>query len=250
MSADSRSDTTGGVVETDAPALEVSGIEVAYGATTVLRGVDLTVPSGKVVALLGPNGAGKTTLLRTVSGLNKPTAGTVRLHGEDVTRTGTHSRCGDGLIHIPEGRGVFRGLTVRENLVMQSPRGQERDAIEKAVSAFPILGSRLGQTAGTLSGGQQQMLAMSAAYVRDARLILVDEPSLGLAPIIVDEIFAFLAGLITAGRSLLMVDQFVAKALAMSDDVYVLKQGRVVHHGPAGSLTTEELAEQYLGGAA
>jgi branched-chain amino acid transport system ATP-binding protein len=234
---------------TVAPALEVSDLVVGYGETTVLRGVDLVVPAGKVVALLGANGAGKSTLLRTVSGFIEPTRGTVRIAGQDVTRTRPHRRFADGLIHVPEGRGVFRGLTVRQNLVMQSPAGQEQASIDKAVSAFPILGERLGQVAGTLSGGQQQMLAMSATYIRDSHLVLVDEASLGLAPIVVDEIFTFLEQLIARGTSLLIVDQFVAKALKMSDHVYVLRHGKIAHSGPASGLSDRELVAQYLGGA-
>jgi branched-chain amino acid transport system ATP-binding protein len=234
---------------TAVPALEVTDLEVGYGETTVLRGVDLVVPAGKVVALLGPNGAGKTTLLRTVSGFIRPTRGTVCIGGNDVTRQQPHRRFAEGLIHVPEGRGVFRALTVRENLVMQAPVGQEQASIEKAVSAFPILGERLGQVAGTMSGGQQQMLAMSAAYVRDSSLVLVDEASLGLAPIVVDEIFTFLEQLIARGTSLLIVDQFVAKALAMSDHVYVMRHGEIAHSGPTSEMKDEDLVAQYLGGA-
>jgi branched-chain amino acid transport system ATP-binding protein len=234
----------------EAPALEVRGMDAGYGQTTVLRDVSLTVPAGSVVALLGPNGAGKTTLLRAISGFVAVSAGSVHLAGEDVTRAKPHRRFAAGLCHVPEGRGVFRGLTVRDNLVMQARPGAEADAIERAAAAFPILGDRLAQPAGTLSGGEQQMLAMAAAYVRDASLVLVDEASLGLAPIVVDEIFAFLEQLTAERGALLIVDQFAARALRMASTGYVLRRGRVVHSGPAADLLASDVFEQYLGTAA
>jgi branched-chain amino acid transport system ATP-binding protein len=233
----------------EAPALEARGVHAGYGQTTVLRDVSVTVPAGSVVALLGPNGAGKTTLLRVISGFVATSAGSVHLAGDDVTRAKPHRRFAAGLCHVPEGRGVFRGLTVRDNLVMQARRGAEADAIERAAAAFPILGERLAQPAGTLSGGQQQMLAMAAAYVRDASLVLVDEASLGLAPIVVDEIFAFLEQLAAERGALLIVDQFAARALRMASTAYVLRRGRVVHSGPAGDLLASDVFEQYLGTA-
>jgi branched-chain amino acid transport system ATP-binding protein len=231
------------------PALEVGGVHAGYGQTTVLRDVSLTVPAGSVVALLGPNGAGKTTLLRAVSGFVPVVSGSVHLGGEDMTRAKPHRRFAAGLCHVPEGRGIFRGLTVRDNLVMQARPGTETDAIERAAAAFPILGERLTQPAGTLSGGQQQMLAMAAAYVRDASLVLVDEASLGLAPIVVDEIFAFLEQLTREQGALLIVDQFATRALKMASTAYVLRRGRVVHGGPAAELLATDIFEQYLGRA-
>jgi branched-chain amino acid transport system ATP-binding protein len=233
----------------EAPALEVRGVDAGYGQTTVLRDVSLMVPAGSVVALLGPNGAGKTTLLRAISGFVSVSRGSVHLGGRDVTRAKPHRRFAAGLCHVPEGRGIFRGLTVRDNLVMQARPGGEADAIGRAASAFPILGQRLGQPAGTLSGGQQQMLAMAAAYVRDASLVLVDEASLGLAPIVVDEIFAFLEQLTAERASLLIVDQFANRALRMASTAYVLRRGRVVHAGPADELLASDVFEQYLGTA-
>ncbi|HEV7750599.1 MAG TPA: ABC transporter ATP-binding protein, partial [Baekduia sp.] len=200
-----------------APALRVAGLSSGYGRTTVLRDVSLEVPEGGVAALLGSNGAGKTTLLRTVSGLLPAMAGSVWLDGVDVTAVKAHRRFAAGLCHVPEGRGVFRGLTVRENLVMQAPKGSADAALERAVAAFPILGRRLGQAAGTMSGGEQQMLAVAAAYTRSPTLVVVDEVSLGLAPLVLDEIFAFLAGLPAQGIALLVVDQFARRALAMAD---------------------------------
>jgi len=230
-----------------APALDVVGLDVGYGRSTVLRDVSVTVPLGSVTALLGPNGAGKTTLLRAISGLLAPTRGRISLFGEDMTTLSAHRRFERGLCHVPEGRGVFRSLTVRDNLIMQSRRGHEREALEKAVTSFPILGKRIRQVAGTLSGGEQQMLAMAAAYVRDASVILVDEASLGLAPLVVDAIFGFLERVSGDGTSLLIVDQFVTLALSMASTAYVLRQGSVVYSGPADQLADTDVFGSYIG---
>jgi branched-chain amino acid transport system ATP-binding protein len=229
-------------------ALEVHGVTAGYDRTTVLRDVSIVVPEGSVVALLGPNGAGKSTLMRVISGLLPVRAGAVRIDGRDVTRERPHKRFAGGLCHVPEGRGVFRGLSVRDNIALQSRPRAEKQAIDRAVTAFPVLGERLGQQAGTLSGGQQQMLAMAAAYVRSPNLVLVDEASLGLAPIVVDEIFAFLGKCAAEGAALLVVDQFARRALALATTAYVLRRGRVVHEGPAGGLLDSELFDSYLGG--
>jgi branched-chain amino acid transport system ATP-binding protein len=229
------------------PALEVTGLTSGYGHTTVLRDVSLTVPAGAVTALLGPNGAGKTTFLRAVSGFLPATAGSVKIGGDDVTKIRADKRFAAGLCHVPEGRGVFRGLTVRENIVMQSVKGEEKQAIDRAAEAFPILGERLQQRAGTLSGGQQQMLAMAVAYVRNPALVLVDEASLGLAPIIVDDIFAFLERRTLEGASLLIVDQFVHRALQMSTTAYVMNRGTIAFEGSASELLGSNLFDQYLG---
>jgi branched-chain amino acid transport system ATP-binding protein len=229
------------------PALVVSGLEAGYGTTQVLRDVSLRVATGEVTALVGPNGAGKSTLLRTIAGLLPATKGTVQLLGADVTKKAAHRRFAAGLCLVPEGRGIFRSLTVRENLILQSTKGEEDVAIERATDAFPILRERLGQTAGTLSGGQQQMLAMAAAYVRSPRLVLVDEASLGLAPLVVDEIFDFLAELPARGTSLLVVDQFVTRALQLAATAYVLRQGEVVYSGSAQDLLDGDLFSHYTG---
>ena len=233
---------------TDAVALQLSGVVAGYGSSTVLRGVDLTVPSGTVVALLGPNGAGKSTLLKTVSGLLKPTAGSVVLSGQNVTSLAPNRRARLGLCHIPEGRGVYKRLTVRENLVMQSHPGDEAGALGRAAEAFPILGKRINQTAGTLSGGEQQMLSMARAYTRQQQLILVDEASLGLAPIIVDEIFSFLQRIVSEqGTSLLIVDQFVHRALDLADTAYVLNRGEITVSGTAAELKDMDVFAEYMG---
>ena len=229
------------------PALDVQGLEAGYGRTTILRGVSLTVPAGEIVTLLGPNGAGKTTFLRAVSGFLPVAKGSVSMFGGDVTKLAAHRRFERGLCHIPEGRGVFRSLTIRENLVMQSKKGEEEHALERATTAFPILGERLHQHAGTLSGGQQQMLAMAAAYVRDPRLILVDEASLGLAPIVVDEIFTFLERITAEGSALLIVDQFVTRALGMATTGYIMRRGEIAYSGPARELLDGDVFSEYLG---
>jgi branched-chain amino acid transport system ATP-binding protein len=229
------------------PALVVSGVEAGYGTTQVLRDVSLRVATGEVTALVGPNGAGKSTLLRTIAGLLPATKGSVQLLGADVTKRAAHRRFGAGLCLVPEGRGIFRSLTVRENLILQSMKGGEDVAIEQATEAFPILRERLGQIAGTLSGGQQQMLAMAAAYVRNPKLVLVDEASLGLAPLVVDEIFEFLGQLPARGTSLLVVDQFVTRALQLATTAYVLRQGEVVYSGSAHELLDGDLFSHYTG---
>jgi branched-chain amino acid transport system ATP-binding protein len=230
-----------------APALELRGITGGYGRTTVLRDVSVTVPSSGVVALLGPNGAGKTTLLKIASGFLRPASGSVRMLGDDVTRVAPYRRFASGLCHIPEGRGVFRSLTVRENLTMQSRRGEEAEAISRACEAFPALADRMGQVAGTMSGGQQQMLAMAAAYVRSPRLILIDEASLGLAPLIVEQIFGFMEKIAREGTALLIVDQFATRALALAETAYVLRRGSIAYSGPAKELGPAELLSQYMG---
>jgi branched-chain amino acid transport system ATP-binding protein len=183
--------------------LEVRDVVAAYGATVALRGVSLVVPDGSVVALLGPNGAGKSTLLSVASGLISPRSGQVLLDGEDVTSTSPDQRVHAGLCHITEGRSIYPGLTVADNLRMFAPPDGEEEAIERAIVAFPKLGDRRRQIAGTMSGGEQQMLALARAYARNPPVVLLDEVSLGLAPVIVDEIFEFLALLKADGVGLL-----------------------------------------------
>ena len=230
------------------PALELTDIGAGYQNTTVLRDVSLTVPSGSVVALIGPNGAGKSTLLKVVSGLLKPSSGSVRLFGEDVVKLPPNRRARKGLCHIPEGRGIYKRLTVRDNLVMQAEPGDEDGAIARAAEAFPILGTRVNQLAGTLSGGEQQMLSMARTYTRNQRLILVDEASLGLAPIVVDEIFAFLDRMVKEhGVSLLIVDQFVHRALDMAQTAYVMNRGEITVSGPADELKGMDVFAEYMG---
>jgi branched-chain amino acid transport system ATP-binding protein len=216
----------------------------------VLRDVSLVVPDGAAVALLGPNGAGKTTLLRVASGLLHPTAGRIVLDGEDVTSTPPQRRRRHGLCHIPERGGVFAGLSVAENLRLFARPGSEEAAIDRAVAAFPALGQRLQQPAGTLSGGEQQMVALSRVHGDESRVVLLDEVSMGLAPKLVDTIFAFLESLARSGVSLLVVEQYVAKALGIADYVCLLDRGRAAFVGEPAELDSAGLAAHYLGASA
>jgi branched-chain amino acid transport system ATP-binding protein len=222
------------------------GVCAGYGGTEVLRDVDLVVPRGTVVALLGANGAGKTTLLRTASGSLRASVGSVTLDGADVTHATPHELVARGLCLVPEGRAVFPSLTVGENLRLLG--GSAPGALERAVEAFPVLKGRLEQVAGTLSGGEQQMLALSRAYATEPAYVLLDEVSMGLAPKVVDQIFGFLAQLAARGTALLLVEQYVAKALALADFAYVLTRGRVTFCGEPAELDAEALASSYLGG--
>ena len=228
--------------------LRLDGVRAGYGGFEVLHGVDLVVPPGGVVALLGSNGAGKTTLLKTVAGLVAPTAGRIAVDGRSVGGASAHDRVRAGLCLIPEGRGIFRQLTVRENLAMYTGGRNLAAAIEIAVGAFPILGDRLGQLAGTLSGGQQQMLAVSRAFVSEAPLILADELSVGLAPVIIDEIFGAVRRLVDAGRSLLIVEQYVGRVLEVADYVYIMHKGRIAFVAEPAECANDRIFEEYLGG--
>ncbi|HUZ09847.1 MAG TPA: ABC transporter ATP-binding protein [Acidimicrobiales bacterium] len=229
--------------------LEINGLTAGYGEVTVLRDVSLSCPTGTVVALLGPNGAGKTTLLRAVSGLLRPTAGTVTLGGKDVTGWKPNQLARLGVCHVPEGRGIFPSLTLRENLNLFSPKGKGKsaEAFERAAQSFPILGERQKQTAGSLSGGEQQMLAIVRAYISNPTLVLVDEASMGLAPLVVDRLFEFLAAIAREGTTLLLVEQYVSRALELADTVYLLNHGQVAFSGPSAGLKSEEIFERYLG---
>lgn len=227
--------------------LTVENLCAGYGTTQVLRGVTMAVPSGSVVALLGANGAGKTTLLRTLSGLIKPMSGRVELDGEDMTGRAPYQLVDRGLCHVPEGRGIFPALTVADNLLVQSPVGRTAESVELAVDAFPRLGQRLNQVAGTMSGGEQQMLALARAYVQSPSVVLLDEVSMGLAPLIVDEIFAFLEKLALRGTSLLLVEQYVTRALEVCDYVYLLNKGSVGFAGEPSELDAEEVFASYTG---
>ena len=227
--------------------LEIENVTAGYGDTVVLRDVTISVPDSKVVALLGPNGAGKTTTLRVASGLIKPMRGRIVLDGEDLTGRRAHIMTRKGLCHLPEGRGIFPSLSVRENVILQSPKGKETESIEKAVSSFPALANRLKQTAGSLSGGEQQMLALVRTYISNPKIVVVDEASLGLAPLIVDRIFETLRQIVKEGVSLLLVEQYVTRALEIADTVYLLNRGQIVFSGPADEVTGEDVFERYLG---
>jgi branched-chain amino acid transport system ATP-binding protein len=229
------------------PALEIDGIHVAYGRTPVLRGLSLTLPAGSATALVGPNGAGKTTLLRAVSGTVAVTQGALRLHGSDITQLTPYQRARKGLCHVPESGGVYPGLTVRDNLMMSAPPSSRRDVVDRVTEVFPVLGRRLGQAAGTMSGGEQRMLSLAAAYLRDPTLVVVDEPSLGLAPLLVDEVFRFLGRIAAQGTALLVVDQYVHRVLELATEVHVMRGGSIVHSGPATTTGADELFGHYVG---
>ena len=228
-------------------ALVARGISAGYDASRVLHDVDLVVSPSSRVALLGANGAGKTTLLRVLAGLLAPQSGCVVLGGVDVTSQAPHRRARHGLCLIPEGRGIFRSLTVRENLELQVPPWAASSDLSAAIEAFPVLGARLNQVAGSLSGGQQQMLALGRAYLAGPKVVLLDEVSMGLAPIVVDQIFESLSTLARIGAAILIVEQYVKRALDYADYVYVLRRGVVAYYGPAGDLDEATMTRAYLG---
>ena len=226
--------------------LALESVVGGYGETTVLRDVTLTVPEASVVALLGANGAGKTTVMRVASGELRPRAGRVLMDERDISAKAPFQRWKLGVCHIPEGRAVFPGLTVRENLLTFA-KGRSDEVLTRATEAFPVLAGRMGQRAGTLSGGEQQMLALARAYVTEPRVVLLDEVSMGLAPKVVDDIFAFIRLLAATGASLLLVEQYVSRALELADHVYVLNRGRVTYSGPPADLDEENVLTGYLG---
>jgi branched-chain amino acid transport system ATP-binding protein len=230
------------------PLLEARGLVSGYGEVTVLRDVDLEVPAGTAVALLGPNGAGKTTLLRTISGFLKPTSGQVVLDGRDILGIKPDKLTSrQGVCLLPEGRGIFPSLSVKENLLVFAPRTNTRATVlDKVVDAFPALGRRMTLNAGNLSGGEQQMLALARVYLTEPSLVLVDEASTGLAPIIVDAVFEFLKGVLRQGAGVLLVEQYVNRALELADYAYVLNHGRIVHAGPAADMDSAELFRRYF----
>jgi len=230
--------------------LELRNITAGYDTGIVLRDVTLTVPDNSVVALLGPNGAGKTTLLRVASGLLKPYSGRILIDGEDVTGRKPHQLARKGIIHVPEGRGIFPSLTVTDNIQLQSSASNFKSSLRKATTVFPRLGERANQIARTMSGGEQQMLALSHAYVGDPHVVLLDEVSMGLAPKIVEEIFEYLEDLATNGIAQLLVEQYVSRALQLADYVYILDRGRISFAGEPGEISEETIMNSYLGSLA
>jgi branched-chain amino acid transport system ATP-binding protein len=230
--------------------LRFEGIQARYGSLEVLRGIDLVVPEGKTVAMIGANGAGKTTLLRVAAGLLKPAGGRVFLNGRDITGDRAHARAGAGLCLVPDDRGIFPGLTVRENIAMFLGGRDTDRASDLAASRFPVLGDRLDQAAGTMSGGEQQILALTRAFVTRPSIVLADELSMGLAPVVVDRIFDALAELHHNGVSLLIVEQYVDRVLDIADWVYLLHKGEVVFVGRPVECRDAGLLDRYFGGAA
>jgi branched-chain amino acid transport system ATP-binding protein len=227
--------------------LELRGVTAGYGRAIVLREIDLDVPAGTVAALLGPNGAGKTTLLRVAAGLLSASAGQVILGGDDLTARKPFQRARHGLCLILQSGGIFPNLSVRDNLRLQVPPWKQDTGYEPALETFPILKDRLGQAAGSLSGGQQQMLALSRCFLSDPKVVLLDEVSTGLAPRIIDEIFEALLQLSRDGISLLLVEQYVGRALAIADRVYLLGRGTVSYSGDPSELDEAELMRRYVG---
>ena len=231
-------------------ALQVTGLEVRYGAAQAVFGVDLTVGAGEMLAVLGANGAGKTSLARAISGLVPPSAGQVRLGGEDVTKWRADRRRQAGLVYIPEGRGIFPGLSVRDNLRMAvrpaGRRAERTDAMDRAARLFPILGQRAGQRAGSLSGGEQQMLALARALAVQPKVLIADELSLGLAPLVVDAVFEGVEAARRDGVGVVLIEQFVHRALTLADTALIMNRGRVAWTGPAADAGAEVLG-RYLG---
>ncbi len=231
--------------------LEVGDLEAGYGAVTVLRGLSMTVAAGEIVAVLGANGVGKSTLNNTLSALIRPNRGTIRFDGADISAASPAQVVAAGLIQVPEGRRVFPDLSVRENLLLGSyRRGRARrdENIERICTVFPRLRERFGQAAGTLSGGEQQMLAIGRGLMAEPRLLILDEPSLGLSPLLVEEMFALIRSINAQGLSILLVEQNVAQTLEIAHRAYVLEQGRFVMAGPSAELADDPgLRRSYLG---
>ena len=229
-------------------ALELHGVRAAYDAITVLHGLDLRVAAGEVVALLGPNGAGKTTTLRVAAGVHAVTTGRLVLGGRDVTGADPRDLAAAGVCLIPEGRGVFPNLSVSDNLLMMTFTGKTHAEIEEvAFRRFPILAERADQIAGTMSGGEQQMLALARGLATDPAVLLLDELSMGLAPLVVERLYEQVAEIARQGVAVLVVEQFAAAVLDIADRAAVLVRGRIEYQGPADGELRRELATLYLG---
>ncbi len=231
--------------------LEVQGLRAGYGQVEVLHGIDMEVGALEIVAVLGSNGAGKSTLNNNISSLYRPFAGRVVFDGSDITGAAPDRVVAMGLVQVPEGRRVFPNLPVRENLELGSyRRGRQRRAanIERVAEVFPKLKERVKQRAGTLSGGEQQMLAIGRALMAEPRMLILDEPSLGLSPLLVEEVFRLIRRINGEGLSILLVEQNVVQSLAIADRAYVMENGRITHSGPAAELMENaDLRRSYLG---
>ncbi|MBS0335602.1 MAG: ABC transporter ATP-binding protein [Proteobacteria bacterium] len=231
--------------------LEIRSLASAYGRIPALKGIDLDLRPGELVTLVGANGAGKTTLLRAISGVQPVTGGTVRISGADITRASSRHRVRLGIVQVPEGRQVFGPLSVEDNLRLGAytrPRAEAEGSLERVYAMFPVLKDKRGSSAGTLSGGQQQMLAMGRALMAQPRVLLLDEPSMGLAPRLVAEIFACVQALRTADTAILLVEQNAGAALAIADRGYVLETGQIVLTGTGAALLADAgVRSAYLG---
>ena len=237
--------------------LTIENLQAGYGKVEVLHGVSIQVPKGKIVTLIGSNGAGKTTTMRAISGMIKPVSGKITLSGQDITGLESHQIAKRGLAHSPEGRRVFPTLSVLDNIRLGAfvrytntrPKGDVESDLQKALEMFPRLKERTHQLAGTLSGGEQQMLAMALAVMLNPEVFLLDDPSMGLAPILVEEVFNIISRLKNQGVTMLLVEQFAAAALKVADYGYVLENGRISVHGPADKLKDDPAVKAaYLGG--
>ncbi|HTP74694.1 MAG TPA: ABC transporter ATP-binding protein [Burkholderiaceae bacterium] len=232
--------------------LRVTDLEVAYGPAPALWGVSLAVRAGELLSVVGPNGAGKSTLINTLAGLLRARAGTIEFDGHDITRLPAHRFCAAGIALVPEGRRLFATMSVRENLELGSllahARAQRARSLEHAAALFPVLRQKLGAPAGALSGGQQQMVAIARALMARPKLLLLDEPSLGLSPLVVQDLFAAIRRIGADGITMLLVEQNVATALQIAQRAYVLEQGRIVAEGdPESMLSRAEVRRAYLG---
>jgi branched-chain amino acid transport system ATP-binding protein len=232
--------------------LELKGVDVSYGDLPALRGVSLAIEEGEILSVVGANGAGKTTMLRTISGLLRARAGAILLDGRRIDRLASHDVVAGGVVQVPEGRKIFPSLSVRENLELGSyarrARPHREESLARVFALFPILSERARQAAGTMSGGQQQMLAIARALMAQPRLLMLDEPSLGLAPLVVQEIFRTIAAINRAGTTVLLVEQNTRQALGLARRGYVLENGRVVLEGSGPELLgNEHVKRAYLG---
>jgi branched-chain amino acid transport system ATP-binding protein len=233
--------------------LEVKDIKVCYGKIEAIKGISLNVNKGEIVTLVGANGAGKTTLLKTISGILKPSAGVINFEGKDIQSIAPHNRVLEGLCQAPEGRGIFPGMTVFENLEMgkyarKDWKNELKEDLDRIYTLFPRLKERQGQAGGTLSGGEQQMLSIGRALMSRPRLLLLDEPSMGLAPMFIQQIFNIIREIQTQGVSILLVEQNAAQALSCANRAYILETGNIVKEGAGKDLLNDEaIKKAYLG---
>jgi branched-chain amino acid transport system ATP-binding protein len=230
--------------------LDLTAVTAGYARTVVLRDVNLAVGTGKVVALVGVNGAGKTTTLRAISGLIRATAGSILFDGTEISALPAYERARLGICHITDSRAIFPDMTVTENICLQvgGKRRLRKQAMEQATSAFPRLADRRDQIASTLSGGEQQMLALARAYVTNPKLLLLDELSMGLAPVVIDSIYLAIERLVAEGLSILIVEQYIKRILPLADEIYVMNHGGVAAHGPTSEIAADNLIDMYLAG--
>lgn len=233
--------------------LEINDIVVNYGMINAIKGISFSVEKGEVIALIGANGAGKTTTLHTISGLLRPKSGNITFNGVDITKVPAHKIVSMGIAHVPEGRRVFSQLSVMENLKMgaytRSSQAEKDETLEVVFDRFPRLKERMNQAAGTLSGGEQQMLAMGRALMAKPKIMLMDEPSMGLSPLLVKEIFRIIEDINKQGTTVLLVEQNAKMALAIADRAYVLETGKIILEGTGAELAaSEQVRKAYLGG--